>query len=98
MKLLLVMKIKEPSLGKGTTRKMTYKTIFLKILYAHLCKMQAVSTHSLMEDIQQDTQKDTLVEEVESLVGVGEEKCHRRHHHPQHLSAELSSPVAIITP
>lgn len=65
---------------------MKHKIIFLRILYTHLHRLQAVGTHNLTEGSQQDTLQDTLVEEVESLVGVEEEKCHRHrhHHHPQH--------------
>lgn len=64
---------------------MKHKTIFLRILYTHLHRLQAVGTHNLTEDSQQDMLQDTLVEEEESLVGVEEEK-YRRHHHrrPQH--------------
>jgi hypothetical protein len=58
------------------------------MIYTYQCMMQAVSTCSLMEGIQQGMLEDTLVEEVESLVGVGAEKCLLHHHHPQHLSAE----------
>jgi hypothetical protein len=38
----------------------------------------------------QDMMQDILVEEVESLVEVEEEKCHHHHHHhrPRRLSAE----------
>lgn len=64
---------------------MKYKIIFLRILYTHLHRLQAVGRHNLMEGSQQDMLQDTLVEEVESLVEVEEEKCRRHHHHhPQH--------------
>jgi len=69
---------------ENNTCKMKYKIIFLRILYTHLHRLQAVGIHNPTEDSQQDMLQDTLVEEVESLVGVEEEKCHRHHHrHPQ---------------
>lgn len=63
--------------------------VFIRILYTHLCRLQAVSIRSLRGGTQQGMLEGTLAEEVESPVEVGEEKCHHhRHHHPQHLFAE----------
>jgi len=64
---------------------MKHKIIFLRILYTHLHRLQAVGTRNLTKDSQQDMLQDTLVEEEESLVGVEEEKyCRHHHRRPQH--------------